>query len=403
MAGLASPIGELRPAYDAVVVGSGYGGGVAASRLARMGLAVAVLERGREFLPGDFPRDPLAAQRELQISGEVLGRPYHVGARSALVDVRVGDDVHVVQGCGLGGTSLFNANVCLAPDDRVFDDAAWPAGVRMDRALLLGYARARGMLQPERLPDTANPLKIANLERSAAALGAAVTRVPLHIAFEPRTNAAGVLQPACTLCGDCMGGCNVGAKTTVHSSYLADAVAFGARLFTEAGVRSVERLRQGGWRVLMTDIAALGTRDIPVRAVTARIVVIAAGTLGTTEIRRFYIGPFAEIAEKEDHLAAPAAEGVGDERRRDERRAACEQDRGGGEVAVTGRPQQAGTFGGARFHERVGERVGEQRAGRLERQGEQPGQHPPGHPTAIMPASKTRGCTLWASGERAGR
>src|SRR5688572_3810296 len=89
---------EIRQEYDAVVVGSGYGGGVAASRLARMGFKVAVLERGREYLPGDFPTDLLGAQSETQISG--AGK--RIGSRTALFDMRLGRDVHVMLGCGLG-------------------------------------------------------------------------------------------------------------------------------------------------------------------------------------------------------------------------------------------------------------------------------------------------------------
>jgi cholesterol oxidase len=112
MARLARPASELLARYDAIVVGSGYGGGVSASRLARAGLKVAVLERGREFLPGEFPSNLLAAQRETQIS--VAGK--HIGSHSALFDLRMGDDVHAMMGCGLGGTSLINANVCLSPD-----------------------------------------------------------------------------------------------------------------------------------------------------------------------------------------------------------------------------------------------------------------------------------------------
>ena len=46
---LSSPQGEIKRAYDVVVVGSGYGGGVAASRLARAGQSVCVIEKGKEF------------------------------------------------------------------------------------------------------------------------------------------------------------------------------------------------------------------------------------------------------------------------------------------------------------------------------------------------------------------
>ena len=270
---------EIRQEYDAVVVGSGYGGGVTASRLARMGFKVAVLERGREYLPGDFPTDLLGAQSETQISG--AGK--RIGSRTALFDMRLGRDVHVMLGCGLGGTSLINANVCLTPDPLVFEDDVWPDTLRADHWLNVGFHRAREMLAPEPLPLKSNPLKLQALETAAKSFGRRAERVPLHIAFSERTNAAGALQAACTQCGDCMGGCNVGAKTTVHSTYLADAANHGAEIFTHTLVRAVEPGGEGRWRVVY---ARQDRHDavVPVRAVSARHVILAAGTLGSSEI-----------------------------------------------------------------------------------------------------------------------
>ena len=63
---LAKSLTAIQPHYDVVVVGSGYGGGIAASRLARCGRSVCLLERGREFLPGDFPKSFGEANREFQ-------------------------------------------------------------------------------------------------------------------------------------------------------------------------------------------------------------------------------------------------------------------------------------------------------------------------------------------------
>jgi len=269
----------IRQEYDAVVVGSGYGGGVAASRLARMGFKVAVLERGREYLPGEFPTNLLGAQGETQVSG--AGK--RIGARTALFDMRIGRDVHVLLGCGLGGTSLINANVCLNPDPLVFEDDVWPDTLRADHWLNVGFHRARQMLAPEPLPARSNPLKLQALDTAAKAMGRHAERAPLHIAFSERANAAGVLQAACTECGDCMGGCNVGAKTTVHSTYLADAANHGAEIFTHALARAVEPGGDGRWRVVYARQDAADA-TVPVRAVGAKLVVLAAGTLGTSEI-----------------------------------------------------------------------------------------------------------------------
>jgi cholesterol oxidase len=276
---LGRPAAELGTEYDAVVVGSGYGGGTAASRLARMGLKVAVLERGREYLPGEYPTNPLQAQRETQIS---FGNK-RIGSATSLFDLRLGSDVHVMLGCGLGGTSLINANVCLTPDFLVFEDDAWPTSVRSDHWLNVGYHRAKQMLAPNPLPPEFHPLKLRALETAAKSFGRTVERAPLHIAFSDGTTAANVKQIACTHCGDCMGGCNVGAKTTVHSTYLADAANHGAQLFTHVLARAVEPIGDGRWRVIYVrqDETA---RTVPVRMVTARYVVLAAGTLGSAEI-----------------------------------------------------------------------------------------------------------------------
>src|SRR6266850_6356831 len=102
MAGpLSLPIDQIRSNYDVVIIGSGYGGSIAASRLARAGQDVCVLERGREFLDGEFPD----TQLELAAETQALTRTGHVGSRTGLLDFRFNKDMNVLVGCGLGGTS----------------------------------------------------------------------------------------------------------------------------------------------------------------------------------------------------------------------------------------------------------------------------------------------------------
>lgn len=276
---LGMPATKLKAHYDVIVVGSGYGAGVAASRLARCGRKVAILERGREFLPGDFPENAMRASLETQVNGP-HGR---AGSATALFDVRVGKDIHVMMACGLGGTSLINANVCLAPDARVFDDPAWPLEVRRDRLLAEGFVRARHMLRPEASRNTQSFEKVRALRVAASAFGKPVSPIPLHVAYESGPNAAGVHQEACKECGDCCGGCNVGAKTTVASTYVADAAAFGAEVFTGVRVLSLSKDERHGWRVWAMPVDADTSRGHKY-FVTADIVVLGAGTLGSTEI-----------------------------------------------------------------------------------------------------------------------
>ncbi|WP_425101309.1 GMC oxidoreductase [Tropicibacter sp. S64] len=278
---LSKPGTALEAQYDAVVVGSGYGGGVAASRLARMGFRVAVLERGLEYLPGEFPDTAWEAARAFQSTSR-LG---HIGRESALFDLHVGDDISVLVGCGLGGTSLINANVSLQPDARVFDDPAWPEALRADGALAEGYRRAAAMLQPAVYPaDWPALAKFAALQTSGAALGTPAKPVPINVRFESGPNAAGVEQPACTLCGDCCSGCNTGAKTTTAMTYLADAVAHGAQIFCGLAVDHVSR--EGAlWRVAYR--MTTGGRDRlgdDLLHIHAGKVVLGAGTLGSTRI-----------------------------------------------------------------------------------------------------------------------
>ena len=286
---LSRPLATMHEHYDVVVVGSGYGGAIAASRLARAGRTVCVLERGRELHPGEYPETAREAAGHIQAHTADGG----VGPADALFDFHLGPDIAVLVGCGLGGTSLINANVALEADPRIFDDKRWPTALRGGRDELLqrGYAQARHMLGSTPYPDTAPSLaKLAALEASAAGLGRKVERPPINVTFHDGPNAAGVEQHACNGCGNCVTGCNDGAKNTVLMNYLPDAHRHGAEIFTDASVRTIEpgadeRGAGGRWRVTFQALQP-GRRSFGAltRFVGADVVVLAAGTLGSTEI-----------------------------------------------------------------------------------------------------------------------
>src|SRR5438552_1928661 len=128
MGRLASPIGDLEEHYEVVVVGSGYGGAISASRLARADRKICLLERGKEFQPGEYPDSVLEAAADCQIDLQ----PIHLGSRLGLYDIRINDDINVFMGCGLGGTSLVNANVAIEADPRVFEQPQWPSEIAED-------------------------------------------------------------------------------------------------------------------------------------------------------------------------------------------------------------------------------------------------------------------------------
>jgi len=198
---------------------------------------------------------------------------------------RVYDDLNVVQGVGLGGTSLVNANVAIRPDERVFAQDCWPAPLR--EAGLAGlepyYQRAWQMLQPVPYPRGERP-KCRALFAAGRELGVDGTLADLVVQFESGYNAAGVYQQACNDCGDCVSGCNIGAKNTLAMNYLPDAVRHGAELFCGAAVRWLER-DGDAWVVHFQELEVGRERfAAPPLTVRAKVVVLGASSLGSTEI-----------------------------------------------------------------------------------------------------------------------
>jgi cholesterol oxidase len=274
---LSSPLESLSTRYDVLVVGSGYGGGVAAARLARTGRQVCVLERGRELQPGEYPNDALSLAQEIQIDAGFM----RLGPSRALFDLRVYDDINVAVGCALGGTSLINAGLALRPDPRIFENGRWPEELT-DRAELEPYVqRAEAMLRPAVYPESLPALaKFKALEQCAKAMGLPFARLPALVNYTPLANGlnhVGVPQGTCVACGDCLTGCNYAAKNTVLMNYLPEAKRHGAHIFTSIRVNAVTAYA-GGWRVRAQ------TEDGAQREIEAATVVLAAGTLGSTEI-----------------------------------------------------------------------------------------------------------------------
>nr|WP_301334232.1 GMC oxidoreductase [Solimonas sp. SE-A11] len=284
----------LEPAYDIVIVGSGYGGAVAAAELAGCTedgrpLKVCVLERGREYLPGAFPSQ--LADLPTHLRGSFGGQPK---GGEGLFDIRAGRDLGLLVANGLGGGSLINAGVMEVPRPEVFD-RRWPVAFQKGTALDVWYVKAKALLGAshggidnhigghrdlggERLAKT----RVLDMLGRGAMREAAVT-----VAMRDGPNAEGVQLSACKLCGDCATGCNYGAKESLDTNLLVRAARYQADIWCGVTVlrlqRPAEHAEAWSLELAHTD-PKLRLQDAGPRWLTARRVILAAGTLGSSEI-----------------------------------------------------------------------------------------------------------------------
>ena len=260
---------RLAPEFDVVVVGSGFGGSVAALRLAEKGYRVAVLEEGRRFDPEDFPatswrlRDYLWAPR--------------LGCRGIqrITPLR---DVLVLSGAGVGGGSLVYANTLYEPPASVWADERWGG------ELAPWYDQARRMLGVTRFPgDTPSDAVLRGVAERLG-VGATFEHTPVGVWFgedgvDPYFGGAGPLRNGCDLRGACMTGCRRGAKNSLDRNYLWLAERSGAEI--RPGTRVHRLVREGHVPGTVPGTWRLETSR---GSLTAREVVLAAGVLGTLGI-----------------------------------------------------------------------------------------------------------------------
>jgi cholesterol oxidase len=296
------PVERMKERYRVVIVGSGYGGGVAAARIAQVqknkgNISVCLLERGKELHPGEYPNTFRDTLLEMQVN---LPNGARLGPSTGLYDFHINKDISVVVGCGLGGTSLINANACLRLPPMVMEDKKfWPQKLLdefKDDNLDKWYEKAERMLKPKPYPWSFRaPLKTQAFDNTFGAIwqsfGNRVERPKLAVTFgkneadeEARDNGWGVQQKPCIQCGDCVSGCNYWAKNTVLMNYLPAAEQAGAEIYTQASVLWIEQKGQS-WRVHYRVLGGVNEElDADPKVVEADYVILAAGTLGSTEI-----------------------------------------------------------------------------------------------------------------------
>ena len=291
--------------FDAVIVGSGFGGSVMTYRLSAAGLSVCLLERGKAYPPGSFARSPWEIGRNFWDPSEGL---------HGIFDVWSFRGIGGVVASGLGGGSLVYSNVLIRKDRSTFvqdENESWPVTYE---DLEPHYERHERMLAATPYPYEPDPAKrdparepydrtykTRAMQLAAERLGLEWFLPKLAIAFaangEPRVaepilserdNLHGRVRLTCRLCGECNVGCNYGSKNTLDFNYLSEAaLRHGASIFTRCEVKTFAPRPEGGYVVQYVDHsdAVEGEKreqPPPLRTVSADRLILSAGSFGTT-------------------------------------------------------------------------------------------------------------------------
>ena len=245
---ISRPVELLRNEYDVIVIGSGYGGAVAASRMARAGQSVCLLERGKEKWPGEYPSGFVDAMKQLHVSGDfapgcLKGSLVEAGDPTGLYHLIMGKGQNAFVGNGLGGTSLLNANIFLEADKGTMGMESWPKDLQKPGALKPYYDLAASVLQPKPYPEDWPELpKLTLLEKQQQALGMGrFYRPPQTTRFQGGPNSTGVEMYPSALTAMDSTGVNDGSKSSTLVNYLADAWNWDAEMFCECEVRYIKK------------------------------------------------------------------------------------------------------------------------------------------------------------------
>jgi cholesterol oxidase len=287
---MAAPLMETMPAtetdartagYDVVIVGSGFGGSVAAFRMAEKGYRVAVLEAGKRYRTGDLPRTNWDVRRSLWMPTLFC---YGTLRLTLLKHVLVGS------GAGVGGGSLVYANTLPIPRPEVFARPEWPAGRDWGEALAPHYVTAKRMLGAAVNPRLTAADKV--LKECADEIGKGNTFQPTEVAVffgepgklvpDPYFGGVGPDRAGCVFCGGCMVGCRHNAKNTLDKNYLYLAEGLGVDVYPETQVERIDRVSEGVYRLESFRPTGHLRKDRTVW--TAPTIILAAGVLGTVEL-----------------------------------------------------------------------------------------------------------------------
>ncbi|HJZ87438.1 MAG TPA: GMC family oxidoreductase [Polyangia bacterium] len=251
--------GRILPAQaglraDVVVVGTGAGGAMAARELARRGLDVIALEEGGYRTPRDFN------QRE----DEMLALLFAERGARATADLAI----HVLQGRGVGGSTVHNTNLCKRMPDAILEQWALEGGSPRELAPLYQAT--------ERDLDVA-PMDWQALNPNNDRFRVGVSKLGYRGGFLAHN------RRNCVGSGFCELGCSFNAKQNALKLLVPQAAAAGARIFSD--VRA-ERITTAAGRASGVEATVLSPDGRPAGRlqVTARAVVLGASATGSAAL-----------------------------------------------------------------------------------------------------------------------
>ena len=267
--------------FDVAIIGSGFGGSIAALRLVEKGYRVLVIEAGRRYADHEFAKTSFNLKKFLYFP--------RLGLRG-IQRIDFLKNVMVMSGAGVGGGSLVYANTLYRPPLEFFRTGSWAGITDWQKALSPYFDQAERMLgvevNPFFSPSDAAVKKVA--ERMGR--GDTFRMTPLGVHFgeagmtveDPYFGGVGPARTGCTNCGECMTGCRHGAKNTLVKNYLYLAEQAGAQVVAETTVADIRELAQGGFELSVRGSSAW--RGSGQRSIRAGQVIVAAGALGTAKL-----------------------------------------------------------------------------------------------------------------------
>ncbi|CAM3624538.1 GMC oxidoreductase [Smaragdicoccus niigatensis] len=301
--------------YDVLVVGSGFGGSVAALRLTEKGYKVGVLEAGRRFDKDSYAKTSWQIRR-------FLWAP-RLGCYG-IQRIHLLKDAVILAASGVGGGSLVYANTLYEPLEPFYKDKQWAHITDWRSELAPYYRQAKAMLGVQDNPDHTPADKVMKQIADDMGVGDTFHTTPVGVFFgdkdtqpgeamaDPYFGGAGPERNACNRCGNCMVGCRHNAKNTLDKNYLHLAESNGADVHPLTTVTSVRPLPFGGYEIDTVRSGRSAKRKKNRRTFTARQVIFAAGTYNTQKLLHQLRndGTLPDVSERLGYLTRTNSESI---------------------------------------------------------------------------------------------